>query len=244
MEFGRVSRAGVGVMRTGSATAGRLARLIRLIRVLHVARYPSADELAGRVGVSRRTIHRDLEILGRAGVVVRYRPEYLGYEFLTASGFDPPRCEGDEILALIVLAGAGAEGAALQAAGARGAAKLAGALAEPGRSRLLELQGRISSEGVCPADPARQAVWEAVLDAFVRNVSVRIGYRGADRDGPGSTRLDPYHLRREAAGWIVIGRSSHHRAVRAFPLARIDRAWPTDSPFVVPPRFDPRRFAG
>src|SRR6476469_8275915 len=99
----RESRPGVGGA-AGGYGREHLARLFRLVTLLQSERYPNARELAGRCEVSRRTVHRDLDVLERAGVPVRYRPERGGYEIARGFFLPPTGVGEDEALALLVLA--------------------------------------------------------------------------------------------------------------------------------------------
>src|SRR5262245_29639521 len=88
----------------GAGGRDQLARLFRLVMLLQTERFPNARELAERCEVSRRTVYRDLELLERAGLPVRYRQEREGYQ-LARGAFLPPSGVGEaEALALLVLA--------------------------------------------------------------------------------------------------------------------------------------------
>lgn len=59
----------------GLPAAGRLLRLIRLVETLNQREVPSCRELAGRLGVSVRTLYRDAQALRKAGYRVSLSPE-------------------------------------------------------------------------------------------------------------------------------------------------------------------------
>jgi predicted DNA-binding transcriptional regulator YafY len=46
----------------------RVSRLLTLVGLLKARGSMTADELAGELGVSRRTVYRDVEVLAKAGV--------------------------------------------------------------------------------------------------------------------------------------------------------------------------------
>ena len=63
---------------------------------------------------------------------------------------------------------------------------------------------------------------------------------GEDGVTPDATKLSPYRLGWGPMGnWTLVGRSSLHRCVRTFSIARILRAELTEDPYAIPPRFSP-----
>ena len=79
----------------------RADRLFQLVQVLRSRRFATGDQLAAELGVSRRTVYRDIADLGRSGVPIRgeagvgYRME-RGYEL-------PPLTFNSEELEALVL---------------------------------------------------------------------------------------------------------------------------------------------
>jgi len=57
---------------------GRIVRMIKCLRLLERECY-SADDLAGRFQVSKRTIYRDLRLLAEAGVPIVRRSGEQGF---------------------------------------------------------------------------------------------------------------------------------------------------------------------
>ncbi len=55
-----------------SSPKARLKRLLRLIGILRSAEPKTAEELARLLGVSRRTVFRDLDLLSEAGIPYEY----------------------------------------------------------------------------------------------------------------------------------------------------------------------------
>jgi predicted DNA-binding transcriptional regulator YafY len=56
----------------------RVVRVIKCLRLLEAACY-SADDLAGRLQVSKRTVYRDLRLIAAAGVPLARRVADGGY---------------------------------------------------------------------------------------------------------------------------------------------------------------------
>ena len=221
---------------------GRIARLLQLLLALGAGRCPNARELAEACEVSRRTIYRDLEVLELAGVPVRYRPDRQGYELPSGYGFIPPALEESEAAALLVAAGHAGDGLGLMPAARTAARKLFLTLPTEVRERvrgLLETVGPHAPTS-SPA-PDRRAVYEAILQSLGRGLQVRAWYVEVDGEAPEATKLSPYRLARGPMSWALLGRSSLHRGVRSFSVARIVKAELTDDPYAIPPRFAPAR---
>lgn len=86
---------------------GQLERVLALLRLLARPGGAAIDELREELGVSRRTIYRDLELLGAAGAPVVQDEEiwprrwHVPSDFLTTGGF---RVTSNELVALSALA--------------------------------------------------------------------------------------------------------------------------------------------
>ncbi len=71
----------------------RVSRLLSLVGLLKARGSMTADELAGELGVSRRTVYRDVEVLAKAGV-------RLESAHGPAGGYRIPRRDRPEMLGL------------------------------------------------------------------------------------------------------------------------------------------------
>lgn len=71
----------------------RVSRLLTLVGLLKARGSMTAEELAGELGVSRRTVYRDVEVLAKAGV-------RLEAEHGRAGGYRIPRRDRPEMLGL------------------------------------------------------------------------------------------------------------------------------------------------
>ena len=79
-------RGGNGVADSGghyrtrhAAGTTKVLRILQLINILRSGECFSADELAKRMGISRRTAFRDVETLTRCGIPCRFDPHRRGY---------------------------------------------------------------------------------------------------------------------------------------------------------------------
>jgi predicted DNA-binding transcriptional regulator YafY len=69
----------------------RLVRLLRIVREVRMHRYDSAEELASCLGVSRRTLFRDLRTLRKVDIVVCWDPDHGYIALLPRFLTDPSR---------------------------------------------------------------------------------------------------------------------------------------------------------
>ncbi|MEM6854913.1 MAG: HTH domain-containing protein, partial [Planctomycetota bacterium] len=81
----------------------RVHRLIRLITLLQSQQAPSADELTLDLGISRRTLFRDLKLLEAAGVPY-YHERGKGYRIQQSFFLPPIQLTVAETMGLMILA--------------------------------------------------------------------------------------------------------------------------------------------
>ena len=198
----------------------------------------SAIDLAGRLGVDRRTVYRDLDFLstqdiplwqddGRFGV---QRTRYLATIRLSLH----------EALAL-VLAGLllsrtiDERNVHVIAALRRLATVMPGSLA----ANLERAANRVQGRG----DGHQQVgILEAIAEGWATGHKVRVMYR-SPRSGELRPRvIAPYTLEPTAAGIYVIGHDSWANDIRTFKIERLERADLLDEPYVVPADFDPEAY--
>src|SRR5580693_1453596 len=94
--------------------ANTSTRTLRLLSLLQAKRYWPGGELAGRLGVSPRTLRRDVDRLRELGYPVEAHPGVDGGYQLAAGAVLPPLViDDEEAVAIVVglqLAAAGAQG--------------------------------------------------------------------------------------------------------------------------------------
>ena len=213
-------------------------RLLECLLLLQGARRQTAGSLATRLGVSIRTIYRDVDALSSAGVPVYMERGPLGGVILSD---DYRRAlaqfSSDELQALFASTagpmadiGIVSQPAALQ--------KLAGALptaqrqaAERGRERLL-LDHNKWYRGEQPTE-----LLGAMRAAVAEELVVRMRYR--DRSGNVSERaIEPLGLVAKAGVWYLVARDVAAADVRSFRAQRIVEASTTGERFMRPAGFD------
>jgi predicted DNA-binding transcriptional regulator YafY len=213
----------------------RADRLLSILLLLQVHRRMTARELATRLEVSERTIHRDMEALSVAGVPVyaqrgagggwilpdAYRTHVAGLTDVEAQTLflTTPPC---------LLADLGLEKAADAAL-----VKLLASLpvmqrrdAEYARQRIhVDSAGWRSSEESVPfLTVLQEAVWQD------RRVRIRYGESGTERV------IDPLGLVAKGRLWYLVGAVQDEP--RTYRISRVQDATVLEEPCVRPPNFD------
>jgi predicted DNA-binding transcriptional regulator YafY len=200
----------------------RFDRLFSILLYLRGGRIVSAIDLAQRVGVSKRTIYRDLETLSATGVPVYAERGRLGGIRLLEGYFLPPLMFTREeatalLLGLATLRGLKAAPYADEVETAT--RKLLAALPDPLRTLLARLDRVIGVERT-PSDvfhperdeatgapaPENEAV-TTFLQALLDGRAVRLSYRSPYRDRAIEAFVQPLGLVWDRDRWYLVSRS-------------------------------------
>jgi len=190
----------------------RADRLLSLLLLLQAHGRLSASNLAARLEVSRRTIYRDVDALGVAGVPIRTEPGAGGgIELLEGWRTDLTGLTEPEVESLLTAA----PGPALESALGKVAAALPG---EPGR-RVARVRERllVDSDGWGRRTAAPTHL-RAVQDAVFADRRLRLVYRRAEAD-PVVRLVDPLGLVLKAGTWYLLGLVDGQQ--RVFRLSRV-----------------------
>jgi predicted DNA-binding transcriptional regulator YafY len=207
-------------------------RLLRLLSLFTVRRCWGGDELAQRLGVTPRTIRRDVERLRDLGYQVRAVPgPYGGYELGAGTGLPPLLLDDDAAVAVAVglraVAGGavgGMEGAGMEEAAVRAAAVIERVLPGRLRARVDALRAAVVPlRGVRPDVAAVRPETLALLALACRDGErIRFGY--TDAEGTASSRhAEPYRLVVTARHWYLVARDLDKGEWRSFRLDRLER---------------------
>ncbi|WP_078854499.1 helix-turn-helix transcriptional regulator [Streptomyces sp. NRRL F-5135] len=217
------------------------ARLLRLVSLLSSRPSWTCDELAERMGVTDRTVRRDVARLRELGYGVESDPgPWGGYRMGRGTRVPPLILDDEEALAVAVglreaaLSGVlGSDQAALSAL-----LKLRQVL--PGRvaDRLGDLDAAFVTApwpGVWQIRPGVLLNLATVCRAGER---VRLSYR--DREGRSTVReADPYRLVRARRRWYLVARDVARDEWRTFRADRVVEARPTGEPVDISEPPDP-----
>lgn len=209
-------------------------RLDALVAHLRGRGSASMGELAEELGVSVRTVRRDVAALRSRGMDIEgERGRGGGIRFARFAPLPPLRLEEEQAVGLwlSVQLARRVAGLPFSRAGGAGMDKVLAALPEPRRRQLRWLCERIVVGGA--ASPSLSAsvgeVSPALLDAFERCFRERVclGFQYTDRLGATTQRrIEPHGLYVETPVWYVLAVDLDKEAPRMFRMDRIAKPRP------------------
>ncbi|MGP9020303.1 helix-turn-helix transcriptional regulator [Streptomyces sp. BR1] len=215
------------------------ARLLQLLSLLQTPREWPGGELADRLGVSRRTVRRDVDRLRELGYPVQATlGADGGYRLVAGKAMPPLVLDDEEAVAIAVglRAGAGHAVDGVEEASVRALAKLEQVLPSRLRHRVATLQAAtMPLTGGWGGDSA--TVDPHTLTVMASAVTGQERLRFAYRKGDGSEsrrQVEPYRLVSTGRRWYLVAYDVEREDWRTF---RVDRV---AEPFATGARFAPR----
>jgi predicted DNA-binding transcriptional regulator YafY len=199
------------------------ARTLRLLSLLQRRRYWSGAELAARLGVSDRTLRRDVDRLRSLGYAVDSdRGVDGGYRLGGATEGVVLLLDDDEATALAVALHTVAAGTSDLAEASLGALTKVLSTLGPVARRRAEAVPAATTFGDAPGGAApRLAVLDTVASACRDSVRLAFEYRAAD--GASSSRyVEPYRLVALRRRWYLVAFDLDRDDWRTFRVDRID----------------------
>lgn len=198
----------------------RSQRLLDLLQILRRHRYPVAGHaLAGELGISLRTLYRDIATLQQQGANIEGGAG-LGYVLRPGFELPPLMFSLGEIEALVLgMRWVARRGDRQLMAAARDVLAKVGAVLPPALREELETSTLLI--GPAPASEVPDALLEQVREVIRREHRVQLGYR--DVEGQASQRvvwpfaLGYFEQTRVLAAWCEL-----RQAMRHFRLDRVD----------------------
>ncbi|MEX0169386.1 helix-turn-helix transcriptional regulator [Streptomyces sp. LMG1-1-1.1] len=212
------------------------ARLLRLLSLLQAHREWSGPDLAERLGVTSRTVRRDVDRLRELGYPVHASPGTGGGYQLGAGAELPPLLLDDEeavavAVGLRAAAGQGVEG--IGESSVRALAKLEQVLPGRLRRRISALNAFTVPMMRTPRERVDPAVLTELANACRDSERLRFAYR--DHGGSATRRnVEPHRLVCTERRWYLVAWDVDRDDWRTF---RVDRIEPTPPHG---PRFPPR----
>jgi predicted DNA-binding transcriptional regulator YafY len=231
-------------MPTSSSTATS-SRLLSLLSLLQVRRDWPGELLAERLGVSERTVRRDVDRLRELGYPVQaVRGPDGGYR-LEAGNELPPLLFDDEqavALAVALRIAVGTE-AGIQEAAARALATVRQVLPSRLRQRVDALEITVVGSAGSGTGPQADTGVLLELSAAIRSAQeVRFDYRSPSRPDESGLRpprrVQPHHLVFRRGRWYLVGWDPERADWRTYRADRMTLRVPNG------PRFTPRQVPG
>jgi proteasome accessory factor B len=216
---------------------GRAARLREIENLLY--RKPGgirAVEIAEALGVDRRTIYRDIDLLSDAGVPIWQEGGKFGV--IRDQYLATVRLSFNQAVALYIAARLLARHsdehnphiiAALN--------KLVTAFPEPLAAHILRTAEAIQTR---PTNPAFVQILETVTSCWAEYRKARIWYRSPHSGEVRERDISPYLIEPSATGGLyVIGHDDRTGELRTFKLERLERAHKLAAGYAIPDSFNP-----
>ena len=214
-------------------------RMLALLSALQSGRAFGGQELAQRLGVSQRTLRRDVRRLRGYGYPVDTRPGPGGRYRLTSGRAMPPLVLDDDeavatLLGLASLAAVGpAQEGGLDEAATRAYGKLDQFLPARLRPRVAAVRATLdTSPQQAPAVPAAQL--GLIAEAIARRQVITFVYRTGERE-PQRRRVEPYRQIHHLLRWYLLASDTDRADWRVFRLDRITDLTHTGSVFALRP---------
>ncbi|MDH6435107.1 putative DNA-binding transcriptional regulator YafY [Streptomyces sp. SAI-144] len=212
------------------------ARLLTLLSLLQTPREWPGGELADRLGVSRRTVRRDIDRLRELGYPVQAtKGSDGGYRLVAGKAMPPLVLDDEEAVAIAVglRAGAGHAVEGMDEASVRALAKLEQVLPSRLRHRVSTLQA--ATTPLTSGDGASIATETLTVMASTVAGHERLRFAYRAKDGAESRRVvEPYRLVSTGRRWYLVAYDLDRGDWRTF---RVDRV---NDPFATGARFAPR----
>ncbi|MEU8042148.1 YafY family protein [Streptosporangium sp. NPDC049078] len=213
------------------------ARLLRLLSLLQARKDWPGATLADRLGVSERTVRRDVDRLRELGYPVNAtRGTDGGYRLGAGTVMPPLLLDDEEVVAVAVglRTAAGGTVAGIEETSVRALAKLEQVLPSRLRHRVNALQTYVEPVPADSPGPVVDPEVLTVLAAACRDGErVRFDYRA--HDGSASVRIvEPHRLVAWGRRWYLVAWDVDRQDWRTFRMDRVEPRTPTG------PRFPPR----
>jgi len=211
------------------------ARLLRLLSLLQARRDWTSTELAGRLGVTTRTVRTDVDRLRGLGYPVEAQRGVAGGYRLGAGGALPPLLLDDEeavAIAIGLRAAASGSVAGIEETSVRALAKLQQVLPSRLRHRVAAIQ--LAALPMPSRDPRVDPDVLTVIATACRDHQ-RLWFDYRTHSGATGRRLvEPYRLVNDRRRWYLVAYDLDMDAWRTFRADRIEPRTPTG------PHFTPR----
>jgi len=223
--------------------------LWRRLQIIHHAikerKYPNASSLATELGVSSKTVQRDLDYLrDELEAPIEFdrlengylysRPDYV-LPFLPVDGKD--LFSIGVAAQFLGLFGGTPLGRDLKACYARLAHLMPPAVRLRPEIVMENLAVRASA-----FRPVQEATWEAVSEALQRGLSLSIRYHRPGEPATEPRVIRPYAFVLSGLDWMVLAEDQAAGQVKLFYLARIEDAALTKERYTIPRDFDAAKF--
>ena len=225
-----------------SSSGTTTSRLLQLLSLLQTPRDWPGPVLADRLGISPRTVRRDVDRLREMGYRIHAdRGSVGGYRLEAGSELPPLLLDEDQVTAIAVaLQAVPLLGTDVDEAAQRALGTIRRVMPPRLRHRAQALQFDTGPDGTHPTAPVATDVLVAPSAAVRAREVLRFDYPGAgpadDQHPP--RRVEPHHLVATLGRWYLVAWDLERADWRLFRVDRMTPRTPTG------PRFTPRQVPG
>jgi len=217
-------------------------RLITLIFLLQSQPNQKASELAEKLGVSLRTVHRYFAMLDEMGIpVYAERGPYGGFSLVRGYKIPPLIFSLEEAVAVYLGTSLVSEmwGSLYRDAAQGALAKLANILPNEQRSEIEWARRSLVTTSLNRVQSSQLfSVLDDLRKAARDHYCVSLVYQGATEKKAARRKIDPYALVFRSGLWYVVGYCHLRNAPRTFRVDRIEKITLLSQLFEVPQDFD------
>jgi len=197
-----------------------------------------ATDLARALGVSERTVYRDVQAMVEAGIPLQGVPG-KGYRLPESYLLNPIRLTTDEAIMLVLGSAYAARNfdGRYRAAARAAQRKLEGVLSPEDRERALSLQGSVPL--VSPSvygDSAEDGLLRRARHALVEERTLVATVTAPDGE-PSRRTIDPYGLVQQGSTWHIVGHGHERGRVVHLRLPNVEALNLTEETFERPPSY-------
>ena len=206
----------------------RTDRLLAIVLELQGKGRQRAEDLAETFETSKRTIYRDIQALGQAGVPLISVPG-RGYALMKGYFLPPLSFTADEATMLLLGSDFMAQNfdAQYRAAAQSASRKIEGVLPEKLRDEVHYLQSSIrfvSRDTI--ENSSKASVLQQLRRAIIERITIRFRYHtryaGDGKSAPTTREADPYALVHFSGAWHLVAYCHMRQGIRNFRLDRMD----------------------
>lgn len=205
--------------------ANTSSRTLRLLSLLQTHRFWPGPELAERLGVTDRTLRRDIDRLRELGYPVRSsRGTDGGYQLAAGATMPPLVVDAEEAVAIVVALRAATQGAAavLGDAPVRALAKVTQVLPKPLRKRVDAVRQATAAPQWGTVAPLDVDLLTTVATCCRDTVRLEFDYTAAAPEAvAGRRRVEPHHLVPLGRRWYLVAWDLDRQDWRSFRLDRM-----------------------
>jgi predicted DNA-binding transcriptional regulator YafY len=225
------------IIRAASSLYMRADRLLSVLLLLQAHRRMTSRELAKRLEVSERTMHRDMEALSASGVpVFALRGSRGGWQLDEGWRTQVPGLDESELRAFLMAQPQVVGDERLAHAAERALAKITAAMPVPLRDKAVSIRKRLHVDATrWYGTTDNLTMLPVVQDAVSRDRKLKMLYR-ADGQEAAERTVDPLGLVAKGSAWYLVAKTP--RGFRTYRISRIEAAAVLDQSCERPPDFD------